>query len=93
MGKVYVMCGEAQRGTDELFFKGFIDGDQSSETIKQVLLTNFSGLYSEEGLEEYIEEWLDKEDDVVSFSDDMGGYVYVGYTKEEVVNVWMKYFD
>jgi len=90
-GKVYVMYGEAQRGSDDLFFKGFIEGSADIATIKKILLTGFSGLYSEDGVDEYIEEWIDEEDGVFCFSDDMGGYVYIGERKEEVLDVWMRY--
>ena len=52
--KVFVMYGESQRGDDQLLGKEWIEGNNSSETIKEVLLSKFSGLYSGEGLDEYM---------------------------------------
>ena len=53
--KVFVMYGESQRGDDQLLGKEWIEGNNSSETIKEVLLSKFSGLYSGEGLDEYMD--------------------------------------
>lgn len=89
--RVFVMYGESQRGVDQLFGKEWIEKHSSSDTIKEILLTKFSGLYSEEGLDEYMEEWVYEEDGVSCYSDDFGSYVYVGESLKKVVDEWIKY--
>ena len=44
--------------------------------------------YSEDGLADYTEEWVEIEDGVLSFTDDFGKHMYVGEDKAAVQEVY-----